>query len=456
MKTEQKRQAIIRLYRDKVFDAPDKRHTQASFAKDILDSAKSSFQRILKGEAQDRSVVNVWENLKKNVNVDDDTLYFLSRVKVDYEAILEKLGSKDAVYDWVEDFWYYEKQPVIENGDLPYLPTHNLYLSIFLAYSFYRLAPDVYCKLNIGQLNMLFWERFKKQLPILFNSSKKEQEKKFGVYKFTLLGMVSCITGILVGIKTLNKNNSIQQPWDYDTCWINLSETRQGSKPKTFYLFKILEGECYLIIKSELNRNDTPKIEICGTAVIGQLAVLNEQYQYIAIHNGDIEKHEMYDLDLSKTNKMVFRKGNEIISEFEKVDIYPDKNGMYRNAWSHIIHKTVESKEFMTLLCSEILQWSHNFDKITEMLCQVDECIKTREYFYFRMDDRKQRFWMKIDLSLHPMLKDIQPNKILLALKSGDSYDLHLQENNNFSLISLGEFETLTNEAMVKELGLDK
>ena len=67
-----------------------------------------------------------------------------------------------------------------------------------------------------------------------------------------------------------------------------------------------------------------------------------------------------------------------------------------------------------------------------------------------------QRFWMKIDLSLHPMLKDIQPNKILLALKSGDSYDLYLQENNNFSLISLGEFETLTNEAMVKELGLDK
>lgn len=456
MKTEQKRQAIIRLYRDKMFDAPDKRHTQESFAKDILASAKSSFLRVLNGKAQDRGVDNIWENLKRNVKTDDDMLYFLSRVKGDYEAILEKLGSKDAVYDWAEDFWYYEKQPVIENGDLPYLPTHNLYLSIFLTYSFYRLAPEVYCKLNLGELTVLFWERFKKQLPILFDSAKKEMEKEFETYEFTLLGMVGFITGILLGIKKINKNNSIQQPWDYDTCWINLSENKKGSEPKTFYLFKIFEGGVYFIIKSELNRNDTPKIEIRGAAFIEQLAVLNEQYQYIVINNGDIEKPEIYDLDLSKTNKMVFRKGNEIISEFEKVDIYPDKTGMYRNAWSHIIRKTVESEEFVTLMKSEILQWSHNFDKITEMFCQVDECIKTREYFYFRMDDRRQRYWIKIELSLYPMIKDIQPNKILKALKSGDSYDLYLRENNNFAIISLGEFETLTNEALIKELGLDK
>lgn len=451
MKTEQKRQTIIRLYRDKVFDTPDKRHTQESFAHEILDSAKSSFQRILRGEAQDRGVDNIWENLKrKNAPADDDMLYFLSRLKDDYETILEKLGNNDAVYDWVEDFWYYEKQPVIENEDLPYLPTHYLYLSMFLAYSFYRLAPEIYCKLKIGQLYRLFRERFKKPVPILFNSQEKEIENEYGALEFALLHMVAYIGGILTGLKAINKNNIIHQPWDYDTCWINLSETKQGGKPETFYLFKIIDGKCYLMIKSELNHIDAPKIEICGIAVIMQYPVLNEPF--ITINSGN--KNKMYDIDLSETNKMVFRKGNEKITEFEKVDIYPDKNGLYRNDWSHIIFMTVKSEKFMLQLNDEFNQWSHNFGNNRQFVCQVDECIKTQECFYFRIDDRSQRFWIKIDLTLHTIFKNIQPSKNSHALKSGASYDLFLEESN--SLIPLSEFETLTNEEMIKELGLDK
>lgn len=443
---KKKQEAICKLWHNKVFDTDSVKFTYKTFPKIILgyEDGRSSFQNVIYGKVKEDGVNIIWDKLKSFFECSDDFLFALSRIEEDYNKILSVVHTNEEAYEWAFKFWLNGYTPASE-ATLTF-PNNNDYSGTLLAYCFYRMCSENCYEYSLGEMKGLFMDKFKqfyKSLD-LFNIIKPNplvDDNYFSVILFCNL-----INQYLKFLKTREMEDVII-PWEDTTYWIDILELPEDTIPMKFYVFEPIGSGVYCIIKSTIEK-EKPELIFYGIAVMRQ----KPNYTFISFFDG--EEIMLYEMSLTDSEVILYYVTGKEAWKFRRIDIRLQENGKYPNGWIRKINQTLESERF-NKECEKIFNaYLKNTKTEISSESEVTGRISTKKCIYYKLKHNNAAFWIRVDLKKYPELTDKQDDDELSIVKCDDSYELLWRSSGG--RIPLNDLETLTNEAMVKELGLDK
>lgn len=454
MDYKKKQEAICKLWHNKVFDTASTKYTDRNFPKEVLGykDGRCSFQKVIYGEAGKDGVNIIWNKLKKYYKTDDDFLFALAKVTDYYDKILSDVGTSIAAYDWISKYWFLGEIPTQDSKVVMPSMSDSYdydYKSLLFAYSFCRQLLENNRQYTILEVKNLFCKSLTEKFPTLnlynLNSFTSVVERK----EFSISLFCEYIGCILFHLKE-KEFKRLLQPWTEDSFWVNTLENTKEAKPEYFYMLKyIKEAKAYFMVKSTLNHLQEQDIYSLGAVGIGE----SQNELFMTFNN--VINIEVYDLDLSGTDKMnLYKKGN-LSFQFKRIDIHPNGKGMYIHEWNYIISKIVTSQSFQNKIDSIFVEFSEKMGVGIPVDSLVVECIKTKKHLLYKLKDSKnQEFWIKIELSDYPELNIIQPSHRMCFLDDGNS---HFMTWPTIDLrISMNDVENISNEDIANLLGLNK
>lgn len=444
--TKIKSKAIRNLFENGVFDIGKKSMSQDYFAKEYLGyKTRATLKRILDNKAGSMAVSEFWERLKKKTILSDTHLIFLSNLEENYLSLYKATGNAEKAYDSIYNIWFTGKIPSDIEKTMTLLTNDSVFTAMLLAYSFYKQDSQKYKGLKCNEVLTLFYNKFEERYNSLDSYALRKLVVPHMQGEFSIALFCMMVGTHLGSLKKRNLKEYMIEPWNEDTCWINLLEYKEGTEPKTFWFIKSLGEGIYFVCECTIDQAN-PLLEFTG-----QFIFTEYERKYITINDG--VNAAICFLNLSDTEMIVYDDKKEIC-KLRKVDICGHENKLYKNTWENLINKTIQSKEFEERFVNSLSNWLKKVSIGFPDSYRILDCIKTKRSLMYRIEHQRSSYWLRIELLLYPELKDIQPTDELdITSTEEQCYITWLDYG---SRIAIDGLPHLSNEEVIKELGLDK
>ena len=445
-KTEIKSKAIRNLFENGVFNTGKNTMSQDYFAKVYLGyNTRSTLKRILDGEAGSQAVSEFWERLKKKTTLSDTHLIYLSSLEENYQSFYKTTGNVEKAYDSIYNILFTRKIPSDIEESITLLTNDSVFTAMLLAYSFYKQDPQKYMGLKFNEVLTLFYNKFEERYNSLDSYAFRKLMVPYMQGEFSVALFCMMVGPHLGSLKKRNFKEYMIEPWNEDTCWINLLDYKEGTKPETFWLLKSLGEGVYFICESTIDPVN-PLLEFTGQIIFSEY-----ERKYITINDG-VNAPTCF-LDLSDTEMIVYDEGKELL-KFQKVDICDHENKLYKHTWEKQINETIKSVDFEERFVDSLSNWLKKVSIDFPDSYRILDCIKTKRHLLYKIEHQRNSYWLCIELLLYPELNDIQPtDEPNIILTEGQCYLNWLDYGNRIAIDGLTH---LSSEGVVEFLGLDK